>query len=85
VGYNAMLACFPPSFLPVCIMLVSSLDYSSTVKMEAICSSKDSVDFKQTAWHYIPDDKLFMTTAVRTSNPIQLLYCSVELPVFVFQ
>jgi hypothetical protein len=80
VGYNAMLA----SLLPVC-MMVSSLDYSSTVKMEAVCYSRLSFDFKQIAWHYIPEDKLFITNAVKTSNPMQLLYCSVELSVFVFQ
>jgi hypothetical protein len=38
-------------------MLVSCLAYSSTLKMEATCSSEMSVDFQQTVWRYIPDDR----------------------------
>jgi hypothetical protein len=30
--------------------------HSSTLKMEAARSSKTSVDFQWTAWHYIPED-----------------------------
>jgi hypothetical protein len=30
--------------------------YSSTLKMEAICSSEKSVDIQGTAWRYIPED-----------------------------
>jgi hypothetical protein len=32
--------------------------YSSTLKMEAVCSPETSVDFQQTTQHYIPEDKL---------------------------
>jgi hypothetical protein len=48
---------FPASWLlslPTVFMLVSSLAYS-TLKMEAICSSKTSVHFQRTTWHYIPE------------------------------
>jgi hypothetical protein len=40
--------------------------YSSTLKMEAICSSETSIDFQRTARRYIPEDS---TLRVRTSNP----------------
>jgi hypothetical protein len=43
--------CLPPAFT-----LVSSSAYSSTVKMELICSCETSVDFQRTAWRYIPAD-----------------------------
>jgi hypothetical protein len=39
--------CKPPVF-----MLVSCLAYFSIVKMEVTCSSKMSVSFQQTSWHY---------------------------------
>jgi hypothetical protein len=37
-------------------MLGSYLSYSSTLKMEAMCSSKTSVNFYRTARRYIPED-----------------------------
>jgi hypothetical protein len=37
-------------------MLVSCLASSSTLKIEAICSSETSADFQQTIWPYIPED-----------------------------
>jgi hypothetical protein len=36
-----------------------SSDYSSTLKMEATCSSQKSVNFRQTARHYVPEDWTF--------------------------
>jgi hypothetical protein len=39
--------------------LVSCSAYSSTLKMETICSSETSVDFQWTTRHYIPDDSAF--------------------------
>jgi hypothetical protein len=30
--------------------------YYLILKMEAICSSETSVDFKRTTWRYIPED-----------------------------
>jgi hypothetical protein len=32
------------------------LAYSSTLKMEAACSSEMSDDFHWTAWRYVPED-----------------------------
>jgi hypothetical protein len=55
--------------------LVSSLAYSSTLKMEATCSSELSVDFQRTTRHYIPEDGIlhkFITISVKTSNPTTL-------------
>jgi hypothetical protein len=45
------------ALLATCFMLVSCLAYSSTLKMAAKRSSETSVDFQQTAWDYIPDDR----------------------------
>jgi hypothetical protein len=42
--------------LPVCLMLVSFLAYSSTLKMEVTYFSKISVDFQRTTRRYIPED-----------------------------
>jgi hypothetical protein len=46
------LFCLPPEF-----RLVSCSDYSSTLKMEAVCSSETSVDFQRTTRRYIPQDR----------------------------
>jgi hypothetical protein len=43
--------CLPPAY-----MLVSCSDYSLTLKMET-CYSKTSVDFQQTTWRYIPENR----------------------------
>jgi hypothetical protein len=37
--------------------LVTPADFYSTLKMEAICSSKTSADFYQATQHYIPEDR----------------------------
>jgi hypothetical protein len=44
------------------------------MKFEAICSSETSVDFRQTAQRYIPEDIIFTTTALRTSNPTWIFF-----------
>jgi hypothetical protein len=38
------------------LLLVSRSAYSSTLKIEAICSSETLVDLQQTTWQYIPED-----------------------------
>jgi hypothetical protein len=43
------------------VKLVSCLAYSSTLKMEATCSSETSVDFQQATLHYIPEDRTLHT------------------------
>jgi hypothetical protein len=50
------------AFLAGCFMLASCFAYSSTLKMEATCSSETSVDFLWTTWFYIPTDKALLNT-----------------------
>jgi hypothetical protein len=38
-------------------MLVSSLAYSLTPKMDVPCSSEMLVDFQQTTQHYLPEER----------------------------
>jgi hypothetical protein len=45
-------------------MLVPCLAYSSTLKMETICSSETSIDFHRTAWRYIPQDIIIHSVLV---------------------
>jgi NADH:ubiquinone oxidoreductase subunit H len=49
-------------------MLLSFLAYSSVLKMEVICSSETLVDFPWNTRRNIPDDRLFIVTAVIASN-----------------
>jgi hypothetical protein len=46
------LLCLPPAFI-----LISYFAYSSALMMEATCSSETSVDFQQTTWRYIAEDR----------------------------
>jgi hypothetical protein len=39
------------------ITLVSCLSYSSTLKIEATCSSEASVNFQRTTWRYFTEDR----------------------------
>jgi hypothetical protein len=39
----------------LCMLLVSCLPYSSTLKTEATCSSEMLVAFQQTTWRNIPE------------------------------
>jgi hypothetical protein len=55
--------------LAVCFMLVLCLAYSLAWKLQASCSSKTTIDFEQVTQCCITEDKLFITAAVRTSNP----------------
>jgi hypothetical protein len=46
------------AWLATCFTLVSCFVYSSTLKLEATCSSEMSSEFQQTTWHYIPEDRI---------------------------
>jgi hypothetical protein len=52
--------------LPHAFTLISYSAYSSTLKIEAICSSETPVDFERTTQRCIPEDrtlhKLFLTS-----------------------
>jgi hypothetical protein len=64
------------SLLATCFTLVSCLDYSATLNMEATCSSETSVDFH--GLHGVISQKmeLFITTAMKTSDPTTLMTTS---------
>jgi hypothetical protein len=64
--------CLPPAFTPV-----SCLAYSSTLKMEAKCSSETSVDFQRTTRSYIPEYRtLYMNIPFYAFFPqSELNYC----------
>jgi hypothetical protein len=46
----------------LCVMLVSWLAYSSTLKKEATCFSEMSVDFQRATRYYIPEDRTLHVT-----------------------
>jgi hypothetical protein len=45
------------ALLATCFTLASCLAYSSTLKIEATCSSETSVDFQWTTRRYIPENR----------------------------
>jgi hypothetical protein len=51
---------FPPAFT-----LLSCSTYFSTLKMEATCSSRTSIDFQRTTRRYIPEDRTLHTAQRR--------------------
>jgi hypothetical protein len=53
-------------------LFVACLAYISTVKMEAICSSKPSVDFHQTIWCYIPECCDYVSNLVVSWLPVEV-------------
>jgi hypothetical protein len=57
-----------------CFMLVSNLDYSATMKTEAMHTSEMLVDSHRNIWRYILEEKIFTVTAVITSNPTILIF-----------
>jgi hypothetical protein len=56
--------CLPPR-----LTLLSFLAYSSTLKMEATCSSETWINFQRTTRFISQKIELFIPPAVRTSNP----------------
>jgi hypothetical protein len=56
VGFEVLRAVVMKNSLPSALTLTSCSAYSSTLKMEAICSSETLVDFQRTTWRYIPED-----------------------------
>jgi hypothetical protein len=54
--------CFPPAFTVV------SCSAYSTMKMEAICSSKTLVDIQRTTLHYIPEDSTLQVSLCLVSH-----------------
>jgi hypothetical protein len=46
-----------PALLAACFTLISCLTYSLTFKMQGTCSSEMLVDFRQTTWCYISEER----------------------------
>jgi hypothetical protein len=56
------------NLLATCFILVSSLAYSSTLKMDATFLFEISLNFQETTRRHIPAIGIFITTDVRTAN-----------------
>jgi hypothetical protein len=54
-------------------MLVSCLNYSSSLGMEATCSSETSVDFQWISLRYIPEDRTLRYSSFLSVPPITFL------------
>jgi hypothetical protein len=65
---------FSTALFATCFTLVSSLAYSSILKMVATCYPEPSVDFQRTTWCYIPEDRPLAFSYVLSN--IQLTYNS---------
>jgi hypothetical protein len=67
-----------------CLLLVSCFAYTSTLKMEAICSSESSIDSNQTTRCYIPECRNFHSQScenLKSSNFI--LYFEISCTICV--
>jgi hypothetical protein len=61
--------------LPPVFTLVSCSAYSSTLKMEVICSSETLVDFLRTTRRYIPEDSSLQSRSwFQKMSPVQMLH-----------
>jgi hypothetical protein len=71
-------------FLPQAFTLVSCLAYSSTMKMEAMCSS-ETVDFQRIAWRHIPEDSTLHNHCCENLKfYIPMVYSALEQPYSFF-
>jgi hypothetical protein len=52
-----------------------SLAYSSTLKMEAICSSETLVDLQQSTWNYISNDRSLVKKFGRRNFSLEIFSC----------
>jgi hypothetical protein len=53
--------------------IITLLNYSTTLKMEAIRSSETSGTTQRTTRRHIPEEDTLQTTAVKTSNPTYII------------
>jgi hypothetical protein len=63
--------------IDTCFALVSCLAYSSTLNMEAICSSETSLDFQWTTQLYIPEDRTLDKYVIQSQKISRL--CRINL------
>jgi hypothetical protein len=59
------------SLLATCVY-ADFFAYSSTLKMEATCSSETSVDFHRISWRYIPEDRTLILLHITPANHLGL-------------
>jgi hypothetical protein len=59
--------------LLLAFMLVYLSAYSSTLTIEAICSSERFVDFKRTTRYYIPEDSIFQKIPLFSARGLYML------------
>jgi hypothetical protein len=62
-------------------MLVSCSAYSSTLKIEAICSSETSVDFERTTLRYIPEDSALRNVISQENVEVIILLINFDLSI----
>jgi hypothetical protein len=77
-----------PLYLPLDFTLVSYSAYSSTLKMEAICSFETPVDFQRATRRYVPGDGALrisvppaITKVIRILNTIAVSSAGEEISV----
>jgi hypothetical protein len=63
---------------PLKVNWQTELSYSSTLKMKVTCSSETSVDFQQTEWHYIPEDRTLHNHHCENVKSYILYHCPRE-------
>jgi hypothetical protein len=63
--------------------LLASLAYSSTLKMEAVCSSETLVNFYQTSWCHNPENSTFHSYRCCSNGPVHL-YIITIVHIFCF-
>jgi hypothetical protein len=56
------------SNLAACVVLISCLAYSSTLKMEAACYSETSINFYQASRCYVPEERTIRTRTLTTQH-----------------
>jgi hypothetical protein len=59
---------FLTALLATCSTLVSCLNFSSILKMEATFSSETSVEFQQTTRRYVPQDRALQTYYIKVDS-----------------
>jgi hypothetical protein len=73
--------CLLPAFT-----LVSGSAYTSTLKMEAICTSETSIEFKRNSRRYIPKDGTLQINPVHNFTPYssKFHFTIILVPTFMF-
>jgi hypothetical protein len=65
------------------VLLAPFLAYTSTLKLEAKCSSEISFDFNQTTLPHIPEDRTFEDVCMKTEILVVCLYAHILSIIFI--